>query len=159
MAADCKCDKCIAGCKRNPGWFAPGEAEKAAAHCNMTLDEFKNEYLVKEWWAGGPSVYAPRRTTQPKGFPTASFRDGFDHSTCIFLDEEDLCAIHDVKPMECGISYGCKQYDSPTNAIREQVVKLWAKAGSPLGTEDEDYGMDTKELQDEEGVTDSSPTG
>jgi len=35
-------------CKSNPGWFAPGEVEQAAALKGMQPDEFVRNYLVSD---------------------------------------------------------------------------------------------------------------
>lgn len=50
VSGDCRCEKCRAGCVRRPGWFAPGEATKAAAELGLTLEEFFKQYLCVDFW-------------------------------------------------------------------------------------------------------------
>jgi len=37
-------------------------------------------------------------------------RKGKPYGKCIFFDKEVGCRIHEVKPLECKVSMGCKDY-------------------------------------------------
>lgn len=92
------CGTCRAGCTRKPGWFLPGEAEKAAAHLGMSLQEFFDTYLAVDWWEGEPDIFllSPTIVGEDAGteFP------GDPHGTCVFY-KNGRCEIHEVKPFEC----------------------------------------------------------
>src|SRR5574343_1485060 len=48
----CECRVCRGACTRKPGWFMPGEAEKAARLMKMPLKKFFETYLGVDWWNG-----------------------------------------------------------------------------------------------------------
>lgn len=130
MSRSCTCKKCIECCNHQPGWFLPGEAEKAAEHLNMTFDDFKNEFLVIEYWVGGAMVYAPRKKYQPKGCIVAAHSDAFIPGKCVFLDKNSRCRIHTVKPAECKEVMACQSGKPKIN--RNKIQKAYAKLGDPL---------------------------
>ncbi len=152
----CSCEKCVECCTRTPGWFAPGEAEKAAKHMNLTMEAFINKYLVRDYWCGDLTdkdhgdegfsgdvyVWAPRKDGQ-KFYPgdpkTATWGSAFDHGRCVFLDENDRCKIHAVKPKECRLSFGCDskrdQASKGEPGHRQEIAKEWLAAGNPLAEE------------------------
>ena len=53
----CTCGYCRDGCTRKPGWFLPGEAEKAAGFMGMTLPDFFRAYLAVDWWVDDPDIF------------------------------------------------------------------------------------------------------
>ncbi len=125
---DCVCELCISCCKRAPGWFAPEEAEKVATYLRLDFDLFVKTYLIKDYWVGGPFVWAPRIVGADTDRDIASWNYG----TCVFLTDEDRCMIHPVKPYECRKSLAC----SPKGRfLRKEIAELWKKAGYPLGQE------------------------
>jgi len=128
----CVCKWCVECCKHAPGWFAPGEAEKAAAHLGMDFEAFKSQYLIREFWVGGAYVYAPRKTTQPEGFQTARWSDAFRPAPCIFLTPENRCMIHAAKPKECRDTICNCCGDQNTSGLREEIQALYMQAGDPL---------------------------
>ena len=92
------CDYCRDGCGIKPGWFLPGEAEKAAELMGMSLGDFFRDYLAVDWWEGSPNIFllSPALVGRPTGeeFP------GNPRGTCIFYKDE-RCQIHAAKPVEC----------------------------------------------------------
>jgi len=80
-----------------PGWFTPGEAEKAARLKGMTLPEFFRKYLTVDYWMG-ETVFAlrPRTTREPGGKESAFNPLG----QCVFF-QHGRCSIHAAKPHEC----------------------------------------------------------
>jgi len=135
-AADnsCACRACRACCHRTPGWFAPGEAEKAAELLGVSFEEFKHRYLIVNYWdspSGDTFVLAPKKldeTGTPIGADCAVASLGYNlrYGRCVFLDENELCSIHAAKPMECRLSFGCKV----VNGAREAVVRAWQQSGA-----------------------------
>ena len=126
---DCTCEDCVDACKAAPGWFAPGEAEKAAELLGMPFEDFKNEYLIVEYWVGGARVWSPRKDYQPKGGQDALWADAFKKGRCVFLDENDRCKIHAAKPYACREALLC---EDPRDR-RKEVSDKWIEAGEPLG--------------------------
>ena len=135
----CACKHCVAACKRQPGWFAPGEVEKAAALLGMDLAMFKARFIIREFWTGdsttnGKTVYcyAPRKTGVDKRRKTASYGAAFTPAPCVFLTPENRCRIHAAKPEECRETPCCApSIGSDARAMRtkKQIVLAWMKAG------------------------------
>src|SRR5437867_3143442 len=99
-------------CENNPGWFAPGEMEKAAEWMGLGPDEFFNKYIVLnniqlENEPGRPVVEAlvPTKVDE-KGAPLegAGRRSSrvyqYMKGACVFFKDR-RCSIHPVRPMEC----------------------------------------------------------
>ena len=70
MNRDCRCDKCVDCCQR-PGWFAPGEIERAATLLNLPTDVFKKRF----------TKLAHLRFNEPATIRTPRVRNGW----CIFF--------------------------------------------------------------------------
>lgn len=119
---ECTCTKCQAACKKTPGWFRPGEAEYAAAHLNLSLQDFFDRYLGVQWWvAEEPTfVLAPALTSMKPGceYP------GDPRGVCIFFKDE-RCMIHEVKPHECSHGSACDVQEAEHEQDREETVSLW----------------------------------
>jgi Fe-S-cluster containining protein len=124
-------------CENNPGWFAPGEMEKAAEWMGLPPDEFFNRYIVLnniqlENEPGRPVVeaFVPTKVDE-KGEPLegAGRRSSrvyqFMKGPCVFYKDR-RCGIHPVRPMECR-AYFCEQ-DEKLNLSHEQIGKLWYDA-------------------------------
>jgi len=116
--SECQCIDCRSACMNKPGWFAPGEAEKAAAHQNLSLKEFFDKYLVVDWWEDSPNVFvlAPTTTTVDPGGMMSARPNG----QCVFF-KDGKCDIHEVKPMEC------RKYEHARNEVHAYVADLWRK--------------------------------
>ena len=98
MAPPCTCSKCSHGCKFGSGYLFENEAGKIAEHLKITLDNFKKEYL-----------------DEIEIFNTKAYRfkllkkNAFPYGKCVFF-RDSLCSIHEVKPLHCKISTGCKSH-------------------------------------------------
>lgn len=131
----CTCAECVACCTRTPGWFAPGEAEKAAELIGMPFDEFREKYLVQDYWVGDPDipVLAPGKVgveEQALGAQRpVSWGYAFARGRCVFLNEDDRCRIHEAKPMECRGALACGSGDRSCD--RSEIVKMWERVGRP----------------------------
>lgn len=120
------CPDCIAACRRKPGWFRPGEAERAAELLGVSLEELFATKLGIDWWeADGtfPMTYvlAPAVTTMEPGGEYPSNPKG----TCVFL-EHGRCAIHAAKPHECA-SWWCGQRPADHRDERRSTVREWGE--------------------------------
>ena len=129
---DCTCEACVNACKRMPGWFAPGEAEKAAEAIGIPWEEFKKKLII-DYWCGENETYVwrPRRITGDENsngghLDVASWGSAFARGVCSFL-EADRCTIHKVKPYECRHT---KCAGKPEKLqLREKISKMWQESG------------------------------
>lgn len=112
----CRCEKCSSACRTDPGRFLPGEVERLAAHLGMDAGELYRTHLILErleWrdrtiWVPAPAKLKTRfRYVTKPGHRARSYHEA-ERGTCVFLTEEGLCAIHSVKPYECGAYMGCR---------------------------------------------------
>ena len=99
---ECKCERCKRACSYNPGWFMPGEAEKAATYLDLSLQEFFDQYLGVNWWEESEETDNDIFLLAPMIIDMQAGREypGNPEGQCIFF-ENDLCKIHKVKPYEC----------------------------------------------------------
>lgn len=119
---ECHCDRCVAACKRKPGWFAPGEAEKAAEYLGMTLKEFFDKYLFVDYWSAADNVYL--LSPAILGAETGEVAPFSTRGQCVFLNKDDRCSIHPVKPYECRYAMLCEEVKS-TGISHEELAYLW----------------------------------
>jgi Fe-S-cluster containining protein len=117
---ECSCARCQAACDKKPGWFLPGEAERAAALLGLTLKEMFDQYLTVDFWGKTDRfVLSPATTRSPRGAEADFIAVG----RCVFLTDEGLCRIHAAKPFEC------RQFDhrkkEPPHGQHEAVAISW----------------------------------
>lgn len=98
LAHPCKCDSCTVGCKHGSGFLVDEDIKKITKFLQIEEEVLKKEFL-EEVEKFNTKLFRPRiiRKNKPYG-------------KCIFFDEEIGCKIHEVKPQECKISMGCKDY-------------------------------------------------
>lgn len=143
-------------CKSNPGWFAPGEVEAAAAAQGMEPDAFVRKYLVIDSIevpvaaADGATtfervhVFAPLKLgiDGKPAVPPASRADDLYRTLrgpCIFFgtasDGLPGCRIYETRPTECRL-YVCTNApaDNPSHA---QIARLWRPDLPPAPSEPE----------------------
>ena len=115
------CSYCRDGCDHKPGWFLPGEAEKAAELMGMSLADFFRQYLAVDWWTGDPNIFllSPAIVGEESGseFP------GNPRGTCVFYKDE-RCQIHAAKPFECRDRW-CGSRAAPRAVTHEDVAMAW----------------------------------
>lgn len=99
--SDCTCAKCRGACQRRPGWFLPGEAEKAAALKGLPLRKFFAKFLCVDWGkedseSANTFVLAPGIVGAKRGqeYPLNPL------GQCVFY-RNGLCDIHEAAPSEC----------------------------------------------------------
>lgn len=118
------CETCRFACTHKPGWFLPGEAEKAAELLGLTLEEFFRRYLAVDWWASidtdsdifllSPAVV---------GAPTGEEFPANPKGTCVFY-RDGLCTIHAAKPHECRTWY-CGSADAEVQTLHGDTARAW----------------------------------
>ena len=112
---NCSCDECVSACMNDPGRLVPGDILKITHFLNITEDELKKEYLVivnvtskgQLAHALAPAKKSGRRFIAEPGSVAPDYY-AKEKGRCIFLDENDRCSVHEVKPFECGAYMGCR---------------------------------------------------
>jgi len=133
MSEGCCCGKCVKACTVRPGWFMPGEAEKAAAFLGMPFKRFQRIYLIWDWWSGESDIKVLSPFKQSKNeFPRRNFSGGvaswgwpFQSGRCVFLTKDDRCKIHEAKPYECRMTLCCR--DDGMGDLRQEIAEAWKK--------------------------------
>jgi Fe-S-cluster containining protein len=97
LAPPCTCRKCSHGCTMGSGVFVEGETAKLAQFMGITEETLKKEHL-EEVEMFNKKMWRPRL-----------MRKGKPYGQCVFYKKK-RCSIHDVKPLQCQISMGCKDY-------------------------------------------------
>jgi Fe-S-cluster containining protein len=119
-------------CRSNPGWFAPGEVEKAAALQGMEPDAFVRKYLIIDALdldGQKVHVFAPVKLDRfgkpalPTGRPVDALYRAL-RGVCVFFDGQG-CKIYGARPYECG-KYVCTNAPED-NASHEEIAALWAE--------------------------------
>lgn len=110
----CSCEKCVSACKNDPGRLIPEDLPKLAEFLNLSVEELIISSLVKiplskktEVYALAPAKLKGKRFLAKPGTVIPGYYTK-EHGKCIFLDENGLCTVHEVKPFECGAYMGCK---------------------------------------------------
>jgi Fe-S-cluster containining protein len=138
----CTCDSCQRACQVKPGWFLPGEAEKAAGLAGMGLREFFAAHLAVDWWeAGGGRDIFVLSPAVAEAEPGTEFPAN-PRGTCVFF-KGGRCGIHAAKPAECRALW----HDGPPDGMHEDVAMAWrdhqGQVAELLGREPESepYGI------------------
>ncbi len=126
-------------CRTSPGWFAPGQAEQAAAALDMTPDDFVRQYLVIDWIdlpeAGRVHVFAPAKLArdglplEPCGEAVSSLYSHLKGRCIFYLGEPTTpgspsgCRIYAARPVECA-RYDCT-HDPALNLSHRAIALQW----------------------------------
>ena len=105
LAHPCKCEACTVGCRHGSGFLVEEDIPKIAKFLGITEDVLKKEFL-EEVEKFNTKKYRPKVLRKEK-----------QYGKCIFFDEEIGCKVHEVKPLECKVSMGCKPYG--------EQISLW----------------------------------
>ena len=98
LSNPCKCDACTVGCRHGSGFLVEEDIPRIAKFMGITQDVLKKEFLEEV------------EKFNTKRFRPRILRKDKPYGKCIFFDEEIGCKVHDVKPLECKVSMGCKDY-------------------------------------------------
>lgn len=123
-------------CRSSPGWFAPGEVEKAAAALDMSPDDFVRKYLVIDSIdVDGQlaEVFVPvkmGRGNKPLAPPATRVDRLYRmlRSPCVFFKDSG-CQIYDVRPLECR-HYLCTAAEGDNLSHRE-IGAMWLTERQP----------------------------
>jgi len=120
-------------CKSHPGWFGPGQVERAAELKGMTPDDFVKQYLVVDWLdldGERIHVFAPAKIAIDGDplYPTGKVVDTLYQllrSPCIFYNG-DGCRIYQSRPIECE-RYVCTNMPED-NISHAEIARMWRDA-------------------------------
>jgi len=111
----CTCEKCASACRRDPGRLVPADVKRIAAFLNLSEKQLLARHLVRIPAEGRNRhihFLAPAKTRAARflAAPGTVVPDyyGKERGRCVFLSEEGLCRIHEVKPFECAAYMGCR---------------------------------------------------
>ena len=126
MEHNCQCDSCKNACSFKPGWFMPGQAEKVAAHLNISLKELFDTKLMVDWYQDYDNdrdvfLLSPAVVD---GSPGSEF-PGDPKGKCVFLTAEGKCGIYEVRPFECA-EYIHETPRSEIDERHEAISKAWS---------------------------------
>ncbi|MBU0707001.1 hypothetical protein KKG41_01380, partial [Patescibacteria group bacterium] len=89
-------------------------------------------------------------------------RKGKPYGKCVFFDKEVGCRVHEVKPLECKVTMGCKDYgeqlslwfmlnhfvnENEPESVRQFAIYLKSGGKTLLGAELEDLIPDKEKLK------------
>ncbi|MCP4136942.1 MAG: hypothetical protein GY754_38600 [bacterium] len=132
------CTRRGACCRNSPGWFAPGEMEKAAEFLKLSPKEFVSTYCIIDGIElpdhGRVDVFAPLKTDR-FGEPALPPLERVDWlyrelaGSCIFFTDNG-CSIYPARPIECA-RYLCSQ-PPEKNISHTEIARMWVSgtAGS-----------------------------
>lgn len=137
----CDCEQCRALCLRRPGWFAPGQATRAAAELGLSLKAFFEQYLCVDFWCdsehGDVELLSPawdtskerarlflggRPSPGPMNGRRATWAEGLMSGPCALLGPNGCRLSFENRPEECRKVYGC---DYPECDVRDPIVEAW----------------------------------
>jgi len=128
--SSCDCADCRAACTNSPGWFAPQEVLRLAAHLGLSVEECFRRHLAVG------VTHMPDGSLR-HGVMPHKLRDGKKPGSvwsldelarpgrCVFFDR-GRCTIHPVRPWECA-----RMIHGPRHRavkLRHEVVALWDDA-------------------------------
>ena len=117
-------------CLSSPGWFGPGEVEKAAEAKGMATDDFVRKFLIidaMEIEGERVEVFAPVKLDR-FGAPAFSPATRVDElyrilrGRCVFYSQNG-CEIYTARPIECR-QYVCTNAPED-NPSHKEIAKLW----------------------------------
>lgn len=150
LASPCNCESCNNGCRYGSGLLALDDLKNISNFLKITEEETKEKYL-EEVEQFNKKLFRPKLLRKNK----------MPFGNCIFFDEQNHCAIHPVKPLQCKTSINCKDYgedlskwfmlnyivdENDPESIRQYSIYL--KTNAPIkGGEMESLVKDRKKLE------------
>ena len=122
-------------CWRRPGSLSKEDVQPLAEKFGLTPKEFFKEYLVVDDIHG--KTLLPRRKHQGGG-EMLGWRETYSlESPCVFLNEDNSCQVHEVKPKTCR-DFRCWEKDNQADTViwsEEDLMELGWDGINP----DDDY--------------------
>lgn len=141
------CERCGECCKRGSGFAVDEDIQKIAQYYNQSVEEVKKDKFDAVTMFG-TTRYRPKLIKKDE-----------DHvwGRCVFLQQDNTCKIHDIKPLQCRVVRGkgpkaavsfdwflvnyFLDVDSPSS-IREWAIRLEVNPTQLHGAQIEDIVPD-----------------
>jgi Fe-S-cluster containining protein len=92
-----KCDKSGHCCSFSGGFVLDSDLDKLANHLKISKEKLINDYLDEQV------------SFNTKHYKLKSKKSSKPFGPCVFLGENKLCTIHEVKPLHCRVGSCCQQ--------------------------------------------------
>ncbi|MBI4739828.1 YkgJ family cysteine cluster protein [Candidatus Woesearchaeota archaeon] len=102
LTQPCGCAACRQQCKYGSGFASDDDLPKIAKHLCMDQEVMKQQLFEKRTLLN-TALHRPKTKTPQKPF-----------GECVFFDYKRGCTIHEVKPLQCKLAMGCKEYGNDT---------------------------------------------
>lgn len=129
---ECRCAKCAALCKGKPGWFAAGEATKAAAELGLSLPEFFKQYLSRDYFIedyekDNDGDHSTRAWVLSPAWGGSNGKTiGYAHAgvkaPCALLGPTGCRLSAEARPQECRSSYGCRTFEPAKHEVEQRQI-------------------------------------
>lgn len=126
-ASSCTCDYCRSCCAHKPGWFRPGEAERAAELLAMPFREFFKHCLTVDWWEAGDGIDHDVFVLSPVfvGAKAGGMASSPPLGRCVFFGPDERCRIYAARPYECAESLCTRIDGDEIRAEHIESAKAW----------------------------------
>lgn len=116
-ARSCRCETCVAYCRKRPCWGTPRQIDKIIA------GGFGHR-LMADYWVGEPTVWL--LSPAILGYE-GKVAPGWPTGRCAFLTTDSLCELHDVglKPTEGRVAF---HGVPPIPKLHEAMSNRWKNA-------------------------------
>ena len=110
---NCNCPECVSACKNDPGRLIPDDMDKISQFLGISKKDLMNKLVKKEQSAKygiyslAPVKFKGKNMLVQPGNVVPDYYAS-EAGKCIFLNSQNLCEIHPVKPFECMAYMGCK---------------------------------------------------
>ena len=98
-----ECRKCGHCCLHDSGIFLEDDIERISKFMGVPIEEFKARFLEEK------EIYNKRV------WKAKLKRQGKPFGPCLFLNDDNKCDIHEVKPKHCKVASGCGEYGQQLN--------------------------------------------
>lgn len=121
----CTCKFCVKCCKHKPGWFVPDQCDALAKFFNMTIEQVFKKYLLADYFLFENReifLLSPGILVYGENFTGVKFPDD-PRGECVFLNKDDRCDIHAVKPKECL----CSDHNHDVDGLymHQEIAREW----------------------------------
>lgn len=113
----CRCHQCRQTCHNAPGFCAPGDMERIAAHIGA---EPTDAFLQRHFHP----VTGPQVTFGDEPIAVPAIRPALIDGRCVFLTSDERCSIHAVRPFGCAACNACQGGNSAaTEAVLREIAE------------------------------------
>jgi Fe-S-cluster containining protein len=125
---ECSCRLCIAACQHHPGALMPSDLGRLAKFLGLTEEKLFKKHIAVLNLGGRLKVRLPFPAARhlPAGKVKVYDPEDWRPFGCHWLTEDDRCAVHPVKPMECAEAMPHKFRTGP-HPRRVAAYRAWSR--------------------------------